>query len=500
MSAGRRLPLALAGVLTLSLLGGCMTLVGTDYQRPEVALPTTWRAAPPQVLADAAAGPWWQGFGDPHLDALVAAALENNRDLRVAVARVREFEARLAVSQAADKPQVGYGFTGTRTQRSQEQPDQFAFSASPKFNAFQLGLSFGWEVDLWGQLRRANEAAQADLMAAEAAQRGVMLTVVTAVATSYVELLGLDQQLAVTRELWRNRLDNLAVVEARAAGGSATQVQVQQARAEAQAIEATLPALERSILSTEGLLGLLTGRPAGSVPRRSLDALAMPAVPADLPVDLLARRPDVMQAEQALRAANARIGVAEGERWPRISLTGALGVASDSLRWLLAETARAGEFSRGIGGVAYSGGRVQGGIDAATAVRDAAAESFQKAVQTGLYEVDQALVGRQKSREQGTVLERQLATAREGARLARLRFESGRSTKLEWLDAERRVLDAQGQVALARRDEFGSLVAVYKAMGGGWMDELNRQQAERVARAADAAAAARPRPPEPVAP
>lgn len=512
MNAPRSVPRVLravrtaAGLLAASALAGCGTYVGTDYVRPEVKLPGAWRGAPPESTSPAAPAAavavtppaaavdpadtaWWRGFGHPELDALVADALENNRDLKVALARVREVDAKLAVARSADKPQVGAGFTGNRTRRSLEQPDQYANFTSPDFNAFQLGINLSWEIDLWGKIRRANEAALADLMATQAMQRGVMLSVVTGVASAYVELIGLDRQLELTREVLRNRQETLAVFELRRSGGLATSVQVLNAKADVEAVQAEIPEIERRILGTEALLALLSGRETAEVRRRPLATLALPAVPAGLPSDLLSRRPDVMQAEQAFVAANARIGVAEGERLPSVSLTGAFGVASDSLRWLLARTARAGEFARGIAGPLYTAGRLEGNIDAATAARDAAAETFQKAVQTGLLEVEQALVDRTKSAEQGRAWARQIATLGEGERQARLRFQGGQSTRLEPLDAERRRIEAEGREALSRQAEFAALVAVYKAMGGGWMDEQNRLREERLA-ARDVAAAA----------
>lgn len=472
-----------ATALAALVLAGCST-VGPDYQRPPAQVPTAYRSATVAPAPDAASvtnTAWWKGFGDPELDGLIESALDNNRDLKLALARIREFQARVEVSKAADKPQVGYGLTGNRTRRSQEQPDQFQLTTSPEFNAFQLGLNFSWEYDLWGKIKRANEAALADLLASEADQRAVMLTVVTSVATQYVQLLGLDQELATAKDAVKNRRDALAVFEARYKGGQTTQIQVEKARAEAEAAETVIPDIERRIATTENALNLLAGRAPGEARRRRLEALAMPGVPADLPSDLLNRRPDVMQAEQALVAANARIGVAQAEFLPTVSLTGALGLASDQLRWLFSKTARAGEFTRGLAGAAYSGGRIEGNVKAAEAVRDQAAETYLKAVQTGLQEVDDALVTRVKAIEQGQALGRQVATVQGVVKIADKRVAGGQSTRLEKLDAELDLLKAQGLAAQARRDEFVALVSIYKAMGGGWMVEQNKLREARVA-------------------
>lgn len=494
-------PWTAAAVAAALLSAGC-SAVGPDYARPNVELPVQFRsagaagapaapgaaAAHPADPADPADGPWWTGFDDPQLVALVDEALRANRDLRVARLRIEELQARLQVSRALDKPQVGYGFTGNRTRRSLEQPDQFSLSADPQFNAFTLGLNLSWEIDLWGRVKRANEAALADLQASQAVQHGVMLSTVAGVVTGYVQLLGLDRERQAVEQTLKNRRDVLALIGTRQRGGSATQIQVENARADVEAVSAALPDLERRITAAENLLSLLAGRVPGPVARRSLDLLAMPAVPAGLPASLLARRPDVQAAEQQLAAASARIGVARAEYLPSVSITGALGLASDDLRWLLARTARAGEISRGAVGTLFSAGRIAGDVQAAEALRDQNVELYLKSVLVGLQEVDDALAWRGRAAEQGRALERQLQALQEALRLARLRFEGGQSTFLDVLDAEQRLIEAQSLRAQGRRDELVALVSVHKALGGGWMEQLEQQ------RLATLAAADPPRP------
>jgi multidrug efflux system outer membrane protein len=472
----------LAVALAAASLSACMT-VGPDYQRPEVVMPSEWRSAVVDS-AEVTNTAWWEAFGDSELNELIRQALESNRDLRVALYRIEEFGARLQISQSADKPQVDYGFTGARIRRSQEQPNQFLLSTEPEFNSFALGLTASWEIDLWGRVRRSNEAARADLMGTEANQRAVMLSTVTAVATAYVQLLGLDRELAIAQETLKNRRELLMLLEGRRSGGSATQIQVENARADVDLAAAGLPDIERRIAAAENALSGLVGRGPGPIQRRGLDTLASPKVPAGLPSDLLARRPDVLAAEEALIAANARIGVAKAQYFPTISITGALGLASDQLRWLLSDTARYGDFTRGLAGPLFSAGRIEGDVRANEALRKQMAETYLKSVQTGLQEVDDSLVYRSKASEQVDAHGRRVKTLQEVVRLSRLRYDGGQITLLDVLDAERRVIEAQGLESLSRRDQFIALISIYKAMGGGWMVEQNRLRDVRMAAAA----------------
>jgi len=447
--------------------------VGPDYKRPEVPLPTAWRAEPLDA-ADVANTAWWEGFGDADLTALIQAALEANKDLRVATYRVEEYDARLQVTNAASYPQVTYNVSGTRAQRSQEQPALLRPGTPPSYNSFAIGANFGWEVDLWGKLKRSNELARAELLSTEEARRAVMLTVVSAVATSYVQLLGLDQQLALARQTQTNRQSSLDLVEKKYKGGSATRLAVAQARALVDEIAANVPQLEREIASVENALSVLLGRNPGRITRRGIDKLALPRVPQGVPSDVLTRRPDVLAAEQTLVAANARIGVAKAQYFPTISLTGALGLASDDLRWLLARTARTGEVNRSLLGTLFDAGRIAGDVRQAEAVQKQMVERYLQAVQSALQEVEDALIYRAKSGEQIGALNRQVESRQEVAKLSRMRFEGGESTYLEVLDAERQVYAAQTQQSSSWRDQYLALIAIYKAMGGGWMVEQDK--------------------------
>jgi multidrug efflux system outer membrane protein len=465
-AALRRSGLALL-VAAAAAAAGCST-VGKNYVRPDVAVPAQWRGLTVDA-SEAVNLRWWEAFGDARLNELVAIAIAENKDLRVAVHRIEEYEARLQVARSQGKPQVGYQATRNRIRRSEEQPEQYPIVNDPEFSAYGLGLSFSWEIDLWGRIRRAHEAALADLLNTRASQRGVMVTVTSGVATAYIELLSYDRDLDTARRTLANREALLAVATAKQGGGSATLLDVELARAHVAEAAAAIPDIEQKITQGEYALSLLLGRNPGPVARGSLDGLKRLAVPSGRPLDLLDRRPDVEAAEQALIAANARVGVAEGEFYPTISLAGMLGLASDHLRWLLERTARTGELMRSLMGTLYSAGQLEGQLKEAQAVHRQKAQLYAQSVQVGLREVEDALVTRAKVVDRADARARQIKALTEAQKLSKRRYEGGQSTLFETLDVERQLITAQGHLEQARRDEFLAMVALYKAMGGGWL-------------------------------
>lgn len=465
-----------AGLLAAAL-AACT--LGPDYKRPALDLPPTWRAEPSDA-ADVANTEWWKAFGDAKLDALIEAALTANKDLRVATYRVAEFDARLQVSRSAAFPEVGYVGSAQRQRYSEEVPTGgggLQSGVGPIVNNFAIGAVFDWEIDLWGKVRRANEAALAELLASEAARRGVMLTVVADAATAYVQLLELDRQLALLRQSVKNRQEALEVTALKQLGGSATLIAVEQARASLEAEQAEIPPLERDIAVLEAALSTLVGRNPGAIERRRLDDLLLPQIPVGVPADVLARRPDVMTAEQNLIAANARIGVAKTGYFPTLSLAAAIGLATDNLRWLFAETARTGLIGAGLGGPIYNAGRTEGEVRQAEAFQQQMQTRFEQSVQTALREVESALVARQKSGQREQTLGRQAASQREVSKLTRMRYEGGQSTLLDVLDAELKLQAVERSQIQSRRDTFLALVSVYRAMGGGWMVEYDKNHA-----------------------
>lgn len=490
--AGRRLPnrtlrRAALALLVAGVLAGCT--LGPDYKRPAVTLPETFR--PVEVAAaDVANTDWWQAFGDPDLDRLVQAVLDANKDLLVATLRVAEFDARLKISESAKYAQVGYTAAAERRRYSEEQPTGaggLQSGVGPIINNFAFGGIFSWELDLWGRVRRSNEAALAEMLASEEVKRGVMLTVVSDAASGYVQLLGLDRQLALGRQTLKNREEALALMQTKYEGGSATRLGVEQARSVVEAQLADLALTERDISRLENALSALMGRNPGPVERRRFDDLTVVALPAGVPADLLTRRPDVMAAEQDLVAANAKIGIAMTRAYPTLSLGAALGQASDSTRWLLAETAKTGVLGAVFSGPLFDGGRNEAEVKQAEAVQKQMSVRYERTVQTALTEVDDALVTRSKSDQREAAMRRRVAAMEEIGKLARVRYAGGQATYMEVLDADMMVYEAQGREAQSRRDTLLAMIGVYKAMGGGWMVEQERRRAPPVAEQAQTA-------------
>jgi outer membrane protein, multidrug efflux system len=311
------------------LLAGCM--VGPDYERPAVDAPGAFRFEDKAVpnLADTR---WWEQFQDPALNGLIQTALEQNRDIQIAAARVEEFLGRFGVTRAQLFPQVGLQGQGGRQEVSSSVANALPPGSTNPYSSFALDLGVSWELDLWGKLRRATEAARAELLASEENRLTVILSLTSAVATSYVTLIDFDRQLAIAKRTAASREEYYRIFKLRFEGGVVSQVELEQARSEYELALATIPSLEKLIGQQENALSVLLGRNPGPIVRdRAIDKLVLPQVPAGLPSELLERRPDLRQAEQTLIAANARIGVAKAQFFPSISLTALFGAASASL-------------------------------------------------------------------------------------------------------------------------------------------------------------------------
>ena len=296
---------SLSAIILFSSLYGCA--VGPDYERPEIDEPQGWRIEYAEA-ANVVNTAWWEQFNDPVLNDLINTALEQNRDVRIAAARVEQFAANLKITRSEFFPQLGYGLSGSRDKTP---PGLLPLGTDPVTETYQATINAGWELDVWGRIRRASEAGRAQLLAAEEGRRTVILTLVSSVATSYVTLRSLDRQLEIARSTVQTRRESVDLFEKQFRGGIVAELQLSQARSEYEQALAAVPALERQIGQLENALSVLLGRNPGPIPRGlSLDELAFPGIPAGLPSDLLERRPDIRQAEQNLIAANARIGVA----------------------------------------------------------------------------------------------------------------------------------------------------------------------------------------------
>jgi outer membrane protein, multidrug efflux system len=461
----------LAAVLAVvAVLAGCT--VGPDYKRPEVVVPTNWRNG--SVGESIANLGWWQLFEDSTLQELIGTAMVANRDLQLAAARVLEARAQLGIARASQFPQLSAG-SSYANERPYSANSFFLKSfpghiAPPTGNDLQANFDLTFELDLWGRLRRATEAARADLLASEENARAVITTLVSDVAQTYFDLLELDRELAISLRTLETRRASLDLQRRRAEKGLSTQLDVERAAAEVSVAESTVPDLERRIAQTEDALNLLLGRNPGPVARgTTLDNERLPPeVPAGLPSELLERRPEIRQAEQNLIAANARIGEAKAEFFPKISLTGMFGVESVSLSSLFTGASRVWSAGPTMTLPLFTAGRIESNVKAQEAREQQALVQYQHAIQQAFRDVEDALVFHRKVREIRVARARRVGELERALFLANLRYTRGLATYLDVLDAERQLFSAELDLAATTGDQLKSVVQVYKALGGGW--------------------------------
>lgn len=468
MEGGSLWPRRVATLCCASLLAGCVQ--GPDYVKPTVQVPNAYRFAgqPIRPEEEIVRQAWWTGYADRHLDALVAEALANNRDLRIASARVDEFAAILAGTKSQALPQVGYDLSGNRARASE---DKIPSIVNPLSTTFSALLSASWEIDLWGRIRRETEAARANLIASDEGRRGVTLTLISSVIIGYVTLLDLDEQLRVSEETAAGRKKSVDVFEKRLAAGWVSEFEMSQVRGEYEAALASLPPIRQAISVQEDALSVLVGRNPGPIERdtpKELQLVHQLTVPAGLPSELLMRRPDILQAEQQLIAANAQIGVARALFFPRITLTGLFGFASGSLGSLFSGPAHTWSFTGDAAGPIYTGGGLTSAVHQAEARREQSLANYELVIQNAFRDVDDSLVAVRQSAELRDALQRRVATLAHGVELARARYENGYSDYLEVLDTERSLFSAELQLASARGDYQRALVNLYRALGGDW--------------------------------
>ena len=458
-------------VAAATLLAGCA--VGPPYKRPAAELPSAWQGVPAQGVI-AAGERWWTLYGDPVLDRLVEEARAHNQDLALATARVDEARALLQVSDSARMPSVDAGFQGDRSRRSERTSTPFPPGTPLETTNYRAQLNVAYEVDLWGRLSSATRAARAGLLATEAARETVRITLVTEVVRGYFSLLALDAQVAATDRALGLRNDGLELQRVRANAGLSNDFDLRQLEAEVAAAQAQLPVLRQNRTAQELALAVLAGRSPRAITEDAVARRAEqgepqpPVVPEGLPSDLLLRRPDIVEAEQRLIAADARIAEARASLFPRISLTGFLGSESAALGNLFSGPATIWSLAFALAQPIFQGGRLLAEIEAVKARERQALAQYQKTLQQAFSEVRQALTTQVRARETFDAESTRAGALSEALRLARIRYENGLISQLEVIDAERNLLQAELNRADALRAQRAAVADIVKALGGGW--------------------------------
>src|SRR6185369_12895789 len=451
---------------TLSL-AGCA--VGPNYKRPAVNAPTGFRDATNQVSTNSLADlPWWSVFKDPVLQELIQVALTNNYDLRITLTRVDQARALQAQARSQFLPQVDYRGDATRGRNS------FLGSPSPNggktMDSFFGGFEAVWEIDLWGRVRRMNEAARANFMATQEGRRAVMISIVSGVARAYFELLELDEQLVIAQRTRDSYERTLKLFSDQHAGGLASKLEVSRAELALRTVTATVPEIERQIALKENEINTLLGRNPGPIARTStLLAQEMPVeIPVGLPSTLLERRPDVRAAEQQVRAANAEIGVAIGDFLPRIGLTTFYGGTSTDLDKLLKSEGNVWSAAATAAGPVFTGGRLTGRYRQTKGAFEQARLSYQQTALSAFREVSDALISHRRYEDERVEQTQAVGAGHEAVELATVRFKEGKASYYEVLEAQQQLFPAENTLSRLEAVRRFAVVQLYKSLGGGW--------------------------------
>jgi len=462
------------GLLTVAVILWtflCSCMMGPNYHRPVVDTPKTFRdlSENSQLQAQSASFadlPWWQAFKDAKLQELIRTALKQNYDLQLATERITAARAQLAVTRSSLFPQVQAdgNFNGGKENTFQT-----------KYNFLTLVGDAAFQLDFFGRLRRATEAARAELLATDAARQTVVLTLVGDVASDYFTLLQTDLQLQITHETVATQTDSVKLTKLRLEHGVATKLDVLQAQQVLDTANAQVPDLERQIAQEENAINILLGNYPNGVPR-GLDLIKQelpPEVPAGLPSALIERRPDIREAEQILVAANAEIGVAKAQFFPQIALTGSGGGSfgrSSVFSSLFPSQIGTWSYGAEVSQPIFTGGALRGNLNLAKSEHEQALIAYRQTIQRAFGEVSDALIGYDKLHQVRVRQQDTVADLQESVRVSILRYQGGTTTYLEVLDGQRALYAAELSLASARGDEYRSLVQLYRALGGGWQN------------------------------
>jgi outer membrane protein, multidrug efflux system len=454
-------------LLFVLLLAGCS--VQPKYERPAIELPEAWKESAPRFAED---GRWWRIYQDPLLDKTIDEALAGNGDLLIAAARVDEARALHAESRSFFAPRVDATASAMR-QRNSERTAFQAPGMPHEFSTYRGALEVSYELDLFGRLRSNADAARAELEASEASREAVRLALAAQVAKSYFSLRSLDEQVELTRRTVALREDALGLQRKRVQGGVTSEFELRQLEAEAAVVRSQLPPLEALREREEVALSVLLGRSPKQVLEGNVEVTrAMderpgpPAVPSGMPSELLLRRPDLVEAERVLEAANARVGVARAEMFPSIVLTGALGSESSSLSNLFSGPSLIWSLAAGITQPIFAGGRLRARTDAAEARERAVLAQYQQTIRSAFGEVRAALIAQARARESYDAESARAAALNETLRLARLRYQNGVASQLDVIDAERGLLEAQRARIASLQNHRAAVADLFRALGG----------------------------------
>ena len=455
-------------LVVVALLGGCA--IGPDYKRPSVAEPPTFRGQATAEASSLADEPWWEVFRDPVLKGLIQEALSRNYDVRIAAARVQEAQAILRVARSDLYPSLDYSGGVSRSNATPGILGGVGGQAPETSNFYSGTLTASWELDIWGRIRRSNEAARATLFATEDARRGVWLTLVSDLAQAYFELLELDVRLQIARNSTDAYQRTYDLFLDRFNLGVASKLETSRALGALGDAQATIPQLESDIVAKENQISILLGTTPTPVARGKpmYEQPVVPTVPAGLPSALLERRPDLRQAEQQLVSANARIGVAKAEFFPKLDLTSLIGTASPEVSALTGGTATIWAVAGTFSGPLFNAGRTLGNYRASIAQWEQARLFYEQAVLTALREVSNALTALGKLNEAETGQTTAVKALEEAVEHATDRYRQGLANYFEVLEAEQQLYPAQNALAQIRLNRLVAYVQLYRALGGGW--------------------------------
>jgi len=463
-----------SSLMLLATLAGCT--VGPDYKRPAVDRPGAYRQAASDTNNPAGTNSfadlgWWETFKDAQLNAYLAEALTNSWDIKIAAARVLQAEAAVRIARSQFFPTVNAGGDLVTSRTSQKGPIPLPAGIDPQRGYGDVFVSMpAYEVDLWGRIRRANEAARANLLATADAQRTVRQTLVAEVATAYLDLLELDLELEIAQNTYGVRTNSLELTMSRQAGGVASIQDVYQARILVFTAEAAIADTHRKIEQQENFLSILLGRNPGHIERSNTLTMQklLTEVPPGLPSSLLERRPDVQAAEHGLVAANANIGQAKAAFYPQLTLTGIYGYQSVALSDLFTAPARAWQFGPAVTLPLFTGGRLKGNLKLAEATFQESLAVYQQTVQGAFRDVSDGLIAYQRTQEFRAKEEENTQAHRDATETANIRYDGGVTSYLEVLYNENELFNSELTLAQARLNELLSVVQLYRALGGGW--------------------------------